>query len=105
MIFKQPNRWLQLLLAVENKTILQQLKPSTLCGMFQLRLILYPHHIVMRLEMLNTNRSFEICLHVHRNGIPIGIPWEASHGIVWDGTGMNWYGMGMGQINMSRGQL
>jgi len=31
---KQPNRQLQQLLAVENKTILQQLKPSNLYMMF-----------------------------------------------------------------------
>jgi len=38
MFVKQPNRQLQQLLAVENKTILQQLKPSTLYMMFQLTL-------------------------------------------------------------------
>jgi len=37
---KQPNRQLQQLLAVENETILQQLKPSTLYMMFQLPLTL-----------------------------------------------------------------
>jgi len=39
MFVKQPNRQLQQLLAVENKIILQQLKPSTLYMMFQLTLI------------------------------------------------------------------
>jgi len=39
MFVKQPNRRLQQLLAVENKTILQQLKPSSLYMMFQLTLI------------------------------------------------------------------
>jgi len=61
MFMKQPNRRLQQLLAVENKTILQQLKPSTLYMMFQLTLIFYPHHIGMPSEMLCTNGSFEIC--------------------------------------------
>ena len=61
MFVKQPNRQLQQLLAVENKTILQQLKPSTLYMMFQLTLIFYPHHTGMRSEMLFTNGSFEIC--------------------------------------------
>jgi len=58
---RQPNRQLQQLLAVENKTILQQLKPSTLYIMFQLTLIFYPHHTGIRSEMLYTNGSFEIC--------------------------------------------
>jgi len=61
MFVKQPNRRLHQLLAVENKTILQQLKPSTLYMMFQLTLIFYPHHTGMRSEMLYTNGSFEIC--------------------------------------------
>ena len=61
MFVKQPNRHLQQLLAVENKTILHQLKPSTLYMMSQLTLIFYPHHTGMRSEMLYTNRSFEIC--------------------------------------------
>jgi len=50
MFVKQPNRLLQKLLAVENKTILQQLKPLTLYMMFQLTLIFYPHHTGMRSE-------------------------------------------------------
>jgi len=58
---KQRNRRLQQLFAVENKTILQQLKPSTLCMMFHLTLILYPHHTGVRSQMLYTNGSFEIC--------------------------------------------
>jgi len=58
---KQPNRRLQQLLAVENKTILQQVKPSTIYMMFQLTLIFYPRHNGMRSEMLYTNGSFEIC--------------------------------------------
>jgi len=61
MFVKQPNWQLQQLLAVENKTILQQLKPSTLYMMFQLTLIFYPHHTGMCSEMLYTNGSFEIC--------------------------------------------
>ena len=61
MFVKQLNRQLQQLLAVENLTILQQLKPSTLYMMFQLTLIFYPHHTGMRSEMLYTNGSFEIC--------------------------------------------
>ena len=61
MFVKQPNRRLQQLLAVENKTILQQLKPSTLYMMFQLTQIFYPYHTGMRSEMLHTNGSFEIC--------------------------------------------
>jgi len=61
MFVKQPNRRLQQFLAVENKTILQQLKPSTLYMMFQLTLIVYPHHTGMRSQMLYTNGSFEIC--------------------------------------------
>ena len=44
MFLKQPNRRQQKLLAVENKTILQQPKPSTFYIMFHLRLIFYPHH-------------------------------------------------------------
>jgi len=55
MFVKQLNMRLQQLLAVENKTILQQLKPSTLYMMFQLTLIFYPHHTGMRSEMLYTN--------------------------------------------------
>ena len=51
MFVKQPNRQLQQLLAVENKIILQQLRPSTLYMMFQLTLIFYPHHTGMRSEM------------------------------------------------------
>jgi len=31
---------------------------------------------------------------VHGNVIPIGIPWETSHGMGWDGTGTDCYGMG-----------
>jgi len=61
MFVKQLNRRLQLLLAVENKTILQQLKPSTHYMMFQLTLSFYPHHTGMRSEKLYTNGSFEIC--------------------------------------------
>jgi len=61
MFLKQPNRRLQQLFAVENKTILQQLKPSTLCMMFHLTLIFYPHHTGVRSQMLYTNGSFEIC--------------------------------------------
>jgi len=61
MFVKQSNRRLQQLLAVENKTILQQLRPSTLYMMFQLTLIFYPHHTGMRSEMLYTNGPFEIC--------------------------------------------
>jgi len=38
IFLKKPNRRLQQLLAVENKTILQQLKPSTLYIMFHLTL-------------------------------------------------------------------
>jgi len=49
------------LLAVENKTILQQLKPSALYMMCQHTLIFYPHRTGMRSEMLYTNGSFEIC--------------------------------------------
>jgi len=60
MFVKQPNRQLQQLLAVENKTILQHLKPSTRYMMFQLTLIFYPHHTGMRSKMLYTNWSFEI---------------------------------------------
>jgi len=61
MFVKQPNRWLQQLLAVEIKTILLQLKkPSTLYMMFQLTLIFYPHLTGMRSETLYTNGSFEI---------------------------------------------
>jgi len=61
MFLKQPNRWLQQLLAVENKKILQQLKPSTLYMRFQLTLIFYPQHAGMHSEMLYPNRRFEIC--------------------------------------------
>jgi len=61
MFLKQPNRQLQQLLAVENKTILQQLKPSTLCMMVQLTLIFYTHDTGIRSEMLYTNGSFDIC--------------------------------------------
>jgi len=60
MFLKQPNRQLQQLLAVENKTILQQLKPSTLCMMVQLTLIFYTHDTGIRSEMLYTNGSFDI---------------------------------------------
>ena len=55
MFMKQQNRRFQQLLAVENKTILQQLKPSTLYMMFQLTLIFYPYHTGMRSQMLYTN--------------------------------------------------
>jgi len=41
---------------------------------------------------------------VHGNVIPMGIPWEKSHGMGWYGTGINCYGMGMGQIDFSHGQ-
>jgi len=62
MFVKQPNRRLQQSLAVENKTILQQLKPSTLYMMFLLTLIFYPHHTGMCSEILYTITSpFEIC--------------------------------------------
>jgi len=61
MFVKLPNRRLQQLLVVENKTILQQLKLSTLYMMFQLTLIFYPHHTGMCSEMFYTNGSFEIC--------------------------------------------
>jgi len=61
MFLKQPNRRLQQLLAVENKTILQQPKPSTCYIMFHLSLIFYPHHTGIRSQMLFTNGSFEIC--------------------------------------------
>ena len=57
---KLPNRRLQQLLVVENKTILQQPKPSTFYIMFHLTLIFYPHHTGMRSEMLYTNGTFEI---------------------------------------------
>jgi len=40
---------------------LMQLKLSTLYMMFQLILIIHPHHTGMRSQMLYTNRSFEIC--------------------------------------------
>jgi len=61
IFLKQRNRRRQQLLAVESKTILQQLKPSTLYMMLQLTLIFYSHHTGMRSEMLYTNGSFEIC--------------------------------------------
>jgi len=61
MFVKQPKRWLQQLLAVENKTILQQPKPSTFYITFQLTLIFYPHNTGMCSEMLYTNGSFEMC--------------------------------------------
>jgi len=54
MFLKQPNRRLMQLLAVENKTILQQLKPSALYMMCQHTLIFYPHRTGMRSEMLYT---------------------------------------------------
>jgi len=59
MFAKQPNRRLQQLLAVENKTILQQLKPSTLYmnSLFSI----YTLCIGMHSQMLYTNGSFEIC--------------------------------------------
>jgi len=60
-VLKQLNRRLQQLLVVENKTILQQLKPFTLYKMFHLTLIFYPHHTGMRSQMLSINGSFEIC--------------------------------------------
>jgi len=61
MFLKQPNRRLQQLLAVENKTIFQQPKLSTFYIIFHLTLIFYPHHTGMRSQMLYTNVSFEIC--------------------------------------------
>ena len=61
MFVKQLNRRFQQLLAVENKTILQQLKPSSLYVMFQPALIFYPHYAGMHSEMLYTNGSLEIC--------------------------------------------
>jgi len=61
MFLKQPNSWPQQLLAVENKIILQQLKPSTFYMLFYLTLIFYPDHTGMHSQMLYTNRSFEIC--------------------------------------------
>ena len=61
MFLRQLNRWLQQLLAVENKTILQQPKPSTLSMMFHVTQIFYPHHIGMCSQMLYTNGLFEIC--------------------------------------------
>jgi len=61
MFLKQPNRRLQQLLAIENKTTLHQPKPSTFYITFHLTLMFHPHHTVMRSQMLYTNRSFEIC--------------------------------------------
>ena len=62
MFVKQPDRRLQQLLAVENKTTLQQLQLSTLYMMFQLTRIFYPHHTGMRSDMLYyTHGSSEIC--------------------------------------------
>jgi len=61
MFLKQPNRRLQQLLAVKNKTILQQPKPSTFYILFHLTLSFYPHHTGMRSQMLYTSGSFEIC--------------------------------------------
>ena len=61
MFLKQPNRRLHQLLAVENKTILQQPKPLTFYIMFHLTLIFYPYHTDLRSQMLYTNGSFEIC--------------------------------------------
>jgi len=61
MFLKQPNSRFQQLLAIENKTILQQLKPSALYMMFQPTLTFYPHHTGMRSQMLCTDGSFEIC--------------------------------------------
>ena len=61
MFLKQPNRRLHQLLAVENKTILQQPKPSTFHIIFPLTLVFYPHHTGMRSQMLCTSGSFEIC--------------------------------------------
>jgi len=65
MFVKQPNGQLQQLLANENKTILQQLKLSTLYMMFQLTLIFYPYHTGMHSEMLYTNTVVP-----NRGGIP-----------------------------------
>jgi len=61
MFLKEPNRRLQQLLAVENKIILQYVKPLTLYMMFHLTLIFYPHHTDMCSQMLYINWSFEIC--------------------------------------------
>jgi len=61
MFVKQLNRRLQHLIAVENKTNLQQPKPSTFYITFHLTLIFYPHHTGMHSQMLYTNGSFEIC--------------------------------------------
>jgi len=55
MFVKQLNSRLQQLLADENKTIVQQPKPSTFYIMFHLTLIFYPHHTGMRSQMLYTN--------------------------------------------------
>jgi len=41
---------------------------------------------------------------VHGNVIPMGIPWETSHGMGWDRHKLQCDRMGMGQINMSHGQ-
>ena len=46
----------------------------------------------------------EKCRLVHGNVIPMGIPWETSHGMGRDRHKLLCYGMGMGQINMSLGQ-
>jgi len=73
MFVKQPNRRLQQFLAVENKTILQQLKPSTLYVMFQVTLIFYPHHTGMRSEMLcSVKQWFLTC-----GEFPTGGEWRS----------------------------
>jgi len=55
MFLKQPNRRLQQLLAVENKTILQQPKPSTFYIMFHITLA------CVHKCFTYTNGSLEIC--------------------------------------------
>ena len=55
MFVKQLNRRLQQLLAVENKTTVQQPKPSTFYIIFHLTLIFYPHQTGMRSQMLYIN--------------------------------------------------
>ena len=42
-----------------------------------------------------------ICKLVHGNAIPMGIPWETSHGMGWDRHKLLWGGNG---TDMSLGQ-
>jgi len=61
MFLKQPNRQLQQLFAVENKNNFAAAKTVNSLNDVPPHTNFDPHYTGMRSQMLNTNRSFEIC--------------------------------------------